>query len=380
MSHTIFKIDGKEFFCSKMPIETNEFTVKSLPRNYSVNWVADINPLQEVNRILASDPRNVLLIDINVLDKYRDQLAVPAEQICISDATENFKSLDGVTKVIDFLYDHEFTKSNMLVVVGGGITQDVGGFVAASYKRGISWTFFPTTLLSMCDSCIGAKTGINYRKAKNQIALFSAPTNIIMNPYFLKTLSEETLQSGLGEVLKSFIIGGERFIELYRNHVKEGKVKTWEEYKILILNALSIKKAIVEEDEFELNYRKSLNYGHTIGHTIEALTDYAIPHGQAVSIGMIVVNELSYQIGLLTESMKDQLNLLCLELLNKNTFAIMKDISTDALLDLLKNDKKVESSEITFVFIKTIGETHFVKLLLDVKLLNQIKIVINDIL
>ncbi|MDR3490943.1 MAG: 3-dehydroquinate synthase [Gammaproteobacteria bacterium] len=378
MKTNSFIVDSKQFFCDEMPIETSSFNIKSIPRSYSVNWVEDENPLAEVNKILAENPKNLLFIDKNVLAHYRDLLTVSDDRICVSDATEEFKTLDGVRKLLDFLYDNEFTKSNMLVVVGGGITQDIGGFVAASYKRGISWTLFPTTLLSMCDSCIGAKTGVNYRKAKNQIALFSAPTKVVMNLRFLKTLTQEALQSGLGEILKLCIIGGENFLEIYARHVENGKVKQTQDYKILILNALSIKKAIIEEDEFEANYRKSLNYGHTLGHVIEGLTDYAIPHGQAISIGMILVNELSYQNGLLTENQKEKLNELCLGLLNQSIFTIMQNLSTETLLDLLRNDKKVENAEVKFVFIKTAGETCFVKLALDTQLLSKINLVIQS--
>ncbi|HLB58241.1 MAG TPA: 3-dehydroquinate synthase family protein [Gammaproteobacteria bacterium] len=318
------------------------------------------------------------MMDERILELYGDQLQIESDRIFSAPATEHFKTLDGVTAILDFLHRHQFTKGETLVVVGGGIIQDAGAFVGACYKRGIRWVHFPTTLLSMCDSCIGGKTGINYRNAKNQIALFSAPSEVIINPHFLKTLPDSAIQSGLGEILKLCIMGGKEFLALYHRSVKKGRVIDWPAYKMLILSALSVKRAIVEEDEFELNHRRSLNYGHTLGHVIEALSNYEIPHGIAVVLGMIFANELSHRRGLLSRVEKDELNNLCQDLLDDNTRNILRNMKLETLLDVLRKDKKVESSHVSFVMLKTAGDIQFVKFLLDDALSKEVDTIIKE--
>src|SRR3990167_8146444 len=267
-----FTIDGKRL--TTIPIDHNQFQIKSTPKSYHVTLDENKNPFDVLNTYLSENKNSVLLIDENILQLYKNFLKIDETRIFSAKATENFKTIDGMFAVLNFLSERDFTKKEKLIVVGGGIIQEVGGFVSACYKRGIQWVYFPTTLLSMCDSCIGGKSGVNYKDAKNQMALFSAPSQVVINPQFLKTLPDADLKSGLGEILKLSITGGEDLIATYQQHVTHGKVKDLAGYKALILMALSIKRAIVEVDEFELNYRKSLNYGHTLGHAIEVMSDY----------------------------------------------------------------------------------------------------------
>lgn len=363
-----FIIEGKSFECDASMYESGLFEVQSMPRPYQVAWDNSENPFEKVNALLSENKANVLLIDEKLLALYGSSITAEPQQIISVPATETFKTLDGVNLVFDFLYQRGFTKGERLIVVGGGIVQDVGGFTAACYKRGIKWVYFPTTLLSMCDSCIGGKTGINYKDAKNQMALFSAPSQVMINAHFLQTLSAADLKSGLGEILKLCITGGEPFLKIYQQHVIKGQVKDAAGYKALILTALSIKRAIVEVDEFELNYRKSLNYGHTLGHAIEVMSDYAIAHGVAVTIGMILSNELSHQHQFLSADTKTQLNLLCRELLDNTVLAKLRAMKVDDLLGLLKQDKKTEGTHINFVVMKQPGDTRFAKLKLDSEL------------
>jgi 3-dehydroquinate synthase len=365
MQNTQFLIEGKTFESDASMRVTGQFEVQSVPRPYHVSWDDSENPFTKVNALLAENAGNVLLIDEKLLSLYRTSITASPEQTISVPATETFKTLDGVTTVFDFLYQRGFTKGERMIVVGGGIVQDVGAFTAACYKRGIKWVYFPTTLLSMCDSCIGGKSGVNYKDAKNQMALFSAPSQVVINPQFLKTLPDADLKSGLGEILKLSITGGEDLIATYQQHVTHGKVKDLAGYKALILMALSIKRAIVEVDEFELNYRKSLNYGHTLGHAIEVMSDYAIPHGVAVTIGMMLSNEVSYQRQFLSADTKAKLNLLCRELLDDAVVAKLAAMNVDDLLGLLKKDKKTEGNHISFVVMKQPGDTRFEKLKLD---------------
>jgi 3-dehydroquinate synthase len=375
-----FIIDGKEFFADTNVLNADHFTVKSIPRPYSVEYDETPDLFARINQLLEKNSKNLLLIDQNILQIYPNKLNITDERIFRAEATEEFKTLEGITRVLNFLQKHEFSKGEQLIVVGGGIIQDIGAFVGAIYKRGIFWTHFPTTLLSMCDSCIGGKTGINYNNAKNQLALFSAPASVVINPIFLKTLDADAINSGLGEILKLCITGGEYFLDIYQKHVSQGKVNSPEDFRALMMAALCVKKAIVEEDEFELNHRRSLNYGHTLGHAIEVLSHYQIPHGQAVVIGMALVNELSHQYGLLSKQALKHLNQLCFDLLNERIMGLLAEITLDQMISLLQKDKKTEGQNTSFVFMQQAGDTRFVKLALNETLLSQIQTALTSVL
>ena len=301
------------------------------------------------------------MIDANILKIYNPKLNIESEKIFIVEAIENFKVLESVTKLLDFMQKNEITKGEQLIVVGGGITQEIGAFACAIYKRGISWVYFPTTLLSMCDSCLGGKASLNYNGAKNQLGLFSTPSEIYINYHFLKTLTKSEINSGLGEILKSCVIGGDYFVLLYQELVANGQVKSLSSYKKLIIAALSIKKTIIEVDEFESNERRSLNYGHTFGHAIEALSDYKIPHGQAVVAGMVLANKLSYEQGLLNEDSLITLNQLCFDLINSTIQSYLENSQFEKIIGLIQKDKKTTRDQATFVVIKSPGDVRFVK-------------------
>lgn len=374
-----FKINEKDFFAVGDLAKLISFEVKSVPKKYKVIWNEDKNIEKLIGKYLFSNKNNLLLIDENILNLYCKNLQISQNRIFKAKATEEFKTLEGIVNVIDFLDKNNFTKGENLIVVGGGIIQDVGAFAGACYKRGITWIYIPTTLLSMCDSCIGGKTGINHNNAKNQLALFSAPSQVIINPLFLKTLEEKDLRSGLGEVLKLHITGGREFITLYKKLVKKGKVNKFSDYKRLILASLSVKKAIIEKDEFELNHRRSLNYGHTIGHAVEILSKYDISHGKGIVIGMLILNEFSYKKNLLNLSEKRYLETPLFDLLDKETIKKIKAMPIDGIGALLKKDKKTLGATVNFVILKALGDMILFPVEIDSSLLMEIKEIIKDL-
>lgn len=381
-----FFIDGREFKagCDFSSIES--FTIQSVIKPYQVLWDQSPDPFVKINELMA-DTRNLLLIDETIVNLFPQSITgIPAERIFKAKATEDFKTLQGIIEVIQFLEDNRFTKGETLVTVGGGIIQDVAAFVSATFKRGISWIYLPTTLLSMCDSCIGAKASINHNKAKNQLGLFSAPSRIIINPKFLETLHPREIISGLGEVLKLHITGGRAFLNNYEKHAQvsfHNEKQSFKEsipneqiLKELILGSLFVKKAVIEVDEFDNNYRKALNYGHTIGHAVEVLSDFAIPHGQAIIIGMIVVNELSCRKSLLSSAENEQLKKIMLNLLDIQR---IKELPIAGLPDLLKKDKKSTGDNVNFAILKSIGNFGFLSLKNDEGLLNVIQEIIHNL-
>jgi len=352
---TSFYINNKKY--EIVDGEEDGLVISSVPKSYRA-WLGS-SP-SDVR--LVYEPGDIFLIDRNVYDIfYRENNFIPDDCVYYIDAVEEEKNIETVLNFIRFLVGKKFTKKSKLIVVGGGITQDVAAFSAAVYKRGIRWVFFPTTLLSMCDSCIGGKTGINFENAKNQLALFSSPTAIYLAPYFLSTLKEQDIKSGLGEALKLFNMAGLSFLETYKKCVKEGVLIDQKAEK-LIREALKIKKAVIEEDEFELGNRTALNYGHTVGHALEVATRYAIPHGQAIAIGMVVADEIS-------DSPNQEIKKLVSDLVGnlKNI-----DLDYEEIFSLIKKDRKVLGDTIRIVTCPSSGKIVFKESILDEKFKDKV--------
>ena len=319
-----FIIDNTEFNCGENLLA--DITISSSPYNYSVKFMDFIPNFKD---------NDFLLIDKNIQKIYN----ISHYNIDIIDATENNKNIETVLKICEWLSNKNFNKGNILYVIGGGITQDIGAFVGSIYQRGINWIYVPTTLLSQCDSCIGGKTALNFNHIKNQLALFSAPRSVIIDTNFLQSLTQKEILSGMGEIVKFFIIAGEPYISLLDNTSLKEK----------IFHSLMIKKTIVEYDEFEKNIRKSLNYGHSFGHAIEAASNYTIPHGEAVILGIEVINQL------FTKSEK------ITSIVNKFTsLEKIKNIDPDLVMNYLKHDKKTKLNNISLIIVDSPGITRFV--------------------
>ena len=262
-----FKVNDK-IFSAELDLSDN-IEIQSFNKKYEVLYSKKkidelINEIYVENDFIFID-RNVYNLDELCFKKY-----IESDNIYIYDAIEDNKDMNNTLKLIDKMYYKKVTKSNKLIIIGGGITQDIGGFAAAIYKRGINWVLIPTTVLSMTDSCIGSKVNINY-KSKNMLGLFYAPDKIYISDYFLESLNNDDIISGIGEALKLCLIGGKKMYEYF----KELLVK--KDYIEIIKLASLIKKEIIEYDEFENSERKVLNYGHSIGHAIESTTNYFIP-------------------------------------------------------------------------------------------------------
>ena len=285
-----------------------------------------------------------IFIDKNVYN-LNPSIFIDLKNISIFEASENNKVIESVLKLTDYLYDIKFTKNNKLIVIGGGITQDVGGFAAAIYKRGINWVYIPTTVLSMTDSCIGSKVNIN-RGSKNILGMFNPPDLILISDYFLKSLSHDDIISGIGEALKLSLIGGKLTYKLFLEKLKTN------DYVTIIKIASLVKKQIIEYDEFEIHLRKVLNYGHTIGHAIEGTTNYFIPHGIAVLIGMLIKNMLFY------DDKFDDINKLILELVNPRFFSI--EFNYSEFIKHILSDKKNKENQVCFILLDEMGKSKII--------------------
>jgi 3-dehydroquinate synthase len=335
-----------EFFVEKkrfvLHIDLSDtLKIKSHNKDYDVIY-SNKNLDMLVNEIYSEN--DFIFIDRNVYNlspetfKDIDNL----KKIYIFDAIEDNKNIESVLELIDILLCNNFTKKNKLIVIGGGITQEVGGFAAAIYKRGIQWILIPTTILSMTDSCIGSKVSIN-RGSKNMLGLFIAPNKIYISDYFLNSLKKDDIMSGIGEGLKLSLIGGSTTYALFKeNYISHN-------YMNIIKISSLVKKEIIEYDEFEKHERKVLNYGHTIGHALESVSKYFIPHGIAILIGMYIKNILFYK------NKYDDINIQIVELIDKKFLEI--DFNYTTFIKHVMLDKKNDGNKICFILLNEIGHT-----------------------
>jgi 3-dehydroquinate synthase len=348
-----FQVDDHKF-SGEIDLSDN-IKIKSAIKNYDVFYSSKnldnlINETYVVNDFIFID-RNVYNLSPSTFNTVKN--------ILIFDATETNKVIESVLELIDKLYNIKFTKQNKLIIVGGGITQDVGGFAATIYKRGITWIYIPTTILSMTDSCIGSKVNIN-RVSKNILGMFNAPDTIYISDYFLNSLTNDDIISGIGEALKLSLIGGEVTYKLFMDKFK---IK---DYVSIIKIASLVKRQVIEFDEFELHSRKVLNYGHTIGHAIEGTTNYFIPHGIAVLIGMLIENILLYG------DKYDYINNFILELIDPKFFNIEFNYS-DFIKHIL-SDKKNKGNDVCFILLDEIGQSKIIY-----KNINNVEKIMSDI-
>ena len=354
---------NNNFFSDNINFDINNVIVKSLFKEYNVIY-ENIDNIYIVNNLIGIN--DFLIIDHNVF-KLHNSFYNSLKNKYIVDAIEEKKTMSIVMEIVDYLTKAKITKNNNIIVIGGGLTQDIGGFVSTIFKRGINWILIPTTLLCMTDSSIGSKICLN-TESKNLLGMFNPPNKIYITTYFLNTLDKEQINSGLGEALKLSLIGGHNTYNIYKELVKEN------DYLKIIKLSMAIKKIIIEKDEFEKNERKVLNYGHTIGHALESISNYEIPHGIAISIGMYIKNILFF------DNKYDHVNNEILNLINKKYFNI--SFSYELFLNHIKNDKKNIDINVCFIVLDDIGNTKTIFVELDEvkdKLFNVMKKIFNNI-
>lgn len=328
----------------------DELEIKSRVRDYSVLFTDNFRDSLVKD---AGEKRCFFIIDSSVHRLYHEQLqdVLAHGTLLVVDAIEDNKSLDYVKTVIEFLLDNNIKRNDRLIALGGGIIQDIAGFVSSILFRGIEWFFYPTTLLAQCDSCIGSKTSLNVDEFKNQLGTFYPPYHIVLDVNFLKTLSIADIRSGLGEIIKVHLLDGPDSLEYIcskYDHFSEPNV-----IKDLIFRSLRIKKTIIEKDEFDKDYRNILNYGHTFGHAIESITDYRVSHGQAVTAGMDMENYISFRLQILPEVSFDSMRVPIMK--NYPDFQFREEYIGPLLVALSKDKKNVDEN-LTVILTKGAGE------------------------
>ena len=361
-----FIINGSKLEMIEQIDTSTALQIRSVPRPYSVTFHSGAGAGERVTNELIKQPAPMLLVDQWVFENYlKGQPDINRIPTFLVSATEEEKSIESVLKIIDFLEENDASRASMLFAVGGGIIQDLGAFAAYLYKRGIPWTFVPTTLLAQGDSSVGGKTAINHRRTKNLLGLFSAPRRIIIDTGFLATLSDDHWLSGGGEILRLCITGGEHTLQQLEQGISHFVRRDLEITTQLIRVALTTKKSVVEFDEFEIDIRRSMNYGHSVGHALEALTDYQISHGIGVALGIMVENEISYRRGILPAAPRDRILQLANQIVSDHVWNMFRHANLDGILDLLKRDKKTEGPILKLATLAHIGHIDFLDLQLN---------------
>lgn len=271
------------------------------------------------------------------------------------EAGEEMKNIQTANHLWEILTEMQADRKALIINLGGGVITDMGGFVASTYKRGIQFINIPTTLLSMCDASIGGKTGIDLMHYKNMVGTFTFPEQIFVYTQFLETLPFKELRSGFAEMLKHGLIADKSHWE---NLIQIHKLDT-EAVVPHIQVSMDIKQDVVEKDFHEKNIRKTLNFGHTIGHAIESLCleqGNPILHGEAVAVGMISEAHLSYLEGLISE---EDSKIIIENIQRYYPYLDVSDFKDDDISALLLNDKKNTKSKINFSLLSGIGSCVF---------------------
>ena len=284
------------------------------------------------------------------------------------EAGEEFKNLQTCEGVWNVLSELGADRKSLMINLGGGVVTDLGGFVASTFKRGIKFINVPTTLLSMVDASVGGKTGVDLGNLKNQIGVIIQPEMVLIDSSFLETLSAQEMRSGLAEILKHGLIASED----YWKKVTDLAKLDLSDLDDIIKESVDIKAKVVKEDPFEKNLRKTLNYGHTLGHAIESfcLTNpdrKKLLHGEAIAAGMILETYLSCHLKNFPQEKLDEIKEVIKNLYGQEEFT-SEEISE--IKELMKYDKKNENGNINFVLLKDIGEP-VIDVLVPDELINQ---------
>jgi 3-dehydroquinate synthase len=318
---------------------------------------------------------DAIIVDEVLCESYIPREAFENNIFIVIKAGEENKEYSAITKYIDKLINGGFRRGSKIYAIGGGVIQDISGFIASVLYRGVEWVFYPTTLLAQGDSCIGGKSSINFGKYKNQIGGFYPPHQIIIDTEFLNTCNDDLIDSGMGEMAHYFMIEGGGEFEFFKNvHYNENTKKE------IITRSLAIKKKMIEIDEFDKGPRLVFNYGHSFGHVIESMTNYRVPHGISVAHGMDMANYVSWKLGISNEetylSSKEflmrfwggyEIKNIMVDFYNSNDYFL------DNFIELLKKDKKNTQTHLGLILSKEPGNVFKKEVLPDDNFKNILK-------
>ena len=309
-------------------------------RNKGYDIIIERGILSKVSDLINLKRKCLIVTDDNIptsyIDTIKDQCDGP--YIYVIKHGESSKNIKNFEKILKFLIDNNFTRTDCVIAIGGGVVGDLAGFVASAYMRGIEFYNIPTTVLSMVDSSIGGKTAIDFNGIKNIVGAFYQPSKVIIDPESLKSLKKRQVNAGLVEAIKmALCFDKDLFYTIYESKNLNKDIDE------IIYRSLLIKRSVVEADEKENNIRKSLNFGHTIGHAIEAKYSPKYLHGEAVGMGMMYFS---------SKEIKEKI----LYLLKKYHLPTSVDLEYKDVFEYIKHDKKASNDEISIIYVNEVGK------------------------
>ena len=310
----------------------NILNIKSKISDYKLGFIDSLETIQA----LIDQDNTITIIDSNVNELYP---ALQRQANIILDSHEDAKTLKGSEILLNALKDRKANIKTTLVVIGGGILQDLVGFCASIYCRGIDYILVPTTLLAQTDSCVGGKTSINLNNRKNLLGTFYPPKEIIIYTKFLETLPNLDYLSGMGEIYKFHIL---------QNNISQFDIEN--NIESMILDGLTYKIDILSRDEFDKGERRFLNYGHTFGHALESISNHKIPHGIGVVLGCMIATRIAKK---LQYDIQDYSTIIAkgIYLIHKSKLELQREwFNINSLLEIVKSDKK-STGQLTMVLV-----------------------------
>ncbi len=263
---------------------------------------------------------------------------------------EQNKTLDTCRKIYKELIRLEADRETFILGIGGGIVCDVTGFIASTYMRGLNFGFVSTTLLSQVDASVGGKNGVNFDSYKNMVGLFCQPEFVICDISLLNTLPEKEISNGFAEIIKHALITDAAMFDFLEKNYQKALNLDPETILYLVTESVRIKADVVQKDEKEAGERRKLNFGHTIGHAIEKITNPG--HGRAVAMGMVAASLFSCKKGLIKEKICKKIS----DLIKKFDLPVNFDMDSQAIMENMKKDKKRAGDKIYFVLLSDIGQ------------------------
>ncbi|MBQ9062935.1 MAG: 3-dehydroquinate synthase [Eubacterium sp.] len=349
--------------------------------SYEIVWQNSFPELAECLAHAGLQPGKICIVtDTNIAPLYLEAVEDALKEFpaavfsYIMPAGEQHKNLDTVRALYTFLIEEHFERKDLLIALGGGVVGDLTGFTASTYLRGIDFVQVPTTLLAQVDSSVGGKTGVDFDQYKNMVGAFHQPRLVYMNPETLRTLPGDQFASGMAEIIKSALICDSTFFDWLEEHNKQIRDKEPDALTHMIRTCCAIKARVVAEDPKETGLRAILNYGHTVGHAIEKLSNFRMLHGHCVALGMLAALSVDQKRGTIQAS--DLLRIRAL-LAASSLPLYTSGLEAEAVLNAMRSDKKMEAGRIKFVLLREIGSAEICRTLTDSDLLDAVQEVVR---
>lgn len=312
--------------------------------NGGYNIYLERGALKKANEYLKLDRKALIVTDSGVPREYAETVSAQAKEsmILVFPQGEKSKNFDTYKSILEALVQGDFTRTDCVVAVGGGVTGDMAGFAAATFMRGIDFYNIPTTVLSQVDSSVGGKTAIDFGGYKNIVGAFHQPQAVIIDPDTLKTLPQRQISNGLAEAVKMALTFDSDLFALFEKGYNESDIDT------IIKRSIELKRDVVEQDEKEAGVRKVLNFGHTVGHAIESNTP-SLYHGECVALGMLPM---------CSDSVRERL----IPVLKNLNLPVTIDTDREKIIETMRHDKKMAGDMISVVRVENAGSFEIQKL------------------